>query len=157
MPGPEENRAGMPLPKVSETVEKPVTTPIPPLCLERQPFHIVDALRQALPELGRNIARAHYVLSVSQQYNAPHHEEAKERIRQLSENPDAVASHEPWWHEYGIVTHSENVVNVAQNNWPQLRDPCGDLAWAIGALASKEIDGLSLREPATMSPRHTQR
>lgn len=144
VPNPDQNKPRQqPLPKVHVEVDEPARAKMPALSREFQRFDLLDALRKALPDLGKGIARAHYLLNVSSQYNESRYEDAKQKIKELTRNPDAVTSHEPLWHEYGIVTHTENVIDVALRKWPQLRDPRGDLRWAITELASRKIGELS--------------
>jgi len=145
-PDPEENKLGQPLPIICEQVEEPQKAKLPALCLELERYDILDALLKALPELGKSIARAHYYVTVEEKYNDPSHEDAKTKIKQLIDNPDSVASHEPWWHEYGIVTHTKKVVDVAQNKWSLLPDLGEDLRWALSELASRKIGDLSQLE-----------
>jgi hypothetical protein len=134
------------LPKNFEATEESSQGKLPKLALEFQRYYILDALLQALPELGKSIARAHYYQTIDSKYDGPQYDDAKNKIRDLAYNPDAVASHEPWWHEYGIVTHTNKVVDVALNKWPELPDPRGDLAWAMRELSTRKIDGLSQLE-----------
>jgi hypothetical protein len=145
-PDADDNNLRQSLPKIIEQVEDPVKAKLPALSREFQRYHILDALLKALPDLGKSIARAHYHLTVDQTYTKPSHAEAKEKIKQLITDPDAVASHEPWWHEYGIVTHTKKVVDVAQNKLPLLPDLGGNLHWALSELASRKIGDLSQLE-----------
>jgi hypothetical protein len=135
-----------PLPKIFETEEPLRQGKVPLLALELKCYDILEALRECLPELGKSIARAHYYQNIEPQYNDPRFDDAKSKILELSRNPDAVTSHEPWWHEYGIVTHTEKVIEVALRKWPLLSDPKDDLAWAMHELSAKKIDGLSQLE-----------
>jgi hypothetical protein len=145
MPDPAGDKR-QPLPKIFEAKEPVLQGKVPQLALELKRYDILEALRECLPELGKSIARVHYYQNIDPQYNDPRYDDAKSKIRELAKNPDAATSHEPWWHEYGIVTHTEKVIDVALMKWPQLSDPQGDLRWAIGELSARKIDGLSQLE-----------
>lgn len=124
---------------------------LPSLAVALDRYNILDALRQALPDLGRSIARAHYYLTIEPNYSESQHEQARRSIALLASNPDAVTSHEPRWHEFGIVTHTEKVIDVALTKCHRLDDSSGDLAWAIDDLQTRSIDGMSLFELLVIS------
>jgi hypothetical protein len=147
VPNPRESNTQLP-PKIHE--DSPPAR-LPSLSVVRNPYHILDALRQALPDLGESIARAHYHHTIAPHYSEPHHEQAKGNIALLASDSDSVISHEPRWHEFGIVTHTEKVIDVALTKWHRIDNDSCDLAWAIDDLKSRTIDGMPLFELLVIS------
>lgn len=90
-----------------------------------------------LPSLGSTLAAAHRQTLLSAGIFAPG-DPRDELLAELSDNPDSVRCHKPNWHQYGIVTHTRNVI-AATGMQAQL-DPDGITRPVIDALSQEMID-----------------
>jgi hypothetical protein len=117
---------------------------------ERDPYYILDALVNALPDLGKGIARVHYYQLLSQ-YEDPQYRDALNAVSELSKDANCLFSHDPVWHEFGIISHTNAVIDAAREKRALIDNKQGDLNWAVKELQSKQLDGLTLYDLLVIS------
>jgi hypothetical protein len=99
---------------------------------EKQPLdinHTLVTLRDALPRSASDLI-------------ALNHDMSNPLEQVFRDNPDSPAEHSPRWHQYGILTHSEQFRRCMNAGVPLLMEQWGLLDAILVALSQK-IDGTS--------------
>ena len=91
--------------------------------------HILEVLRDTLPELAKDLIASSHDLSDPLEQN-------------FVDSPDSPAEHSPRWHQYGILTHSEMFRRFIEIDAPVLMERW-DLLDKADAALSQEIEGTS--------------
>jgi hypothetical protein len=97
--------------------------------------HILETLRRTLLDAARGLVHQDPLFSKLS-------EEEQERELCYMADPDSSAGHSPRWHQYGILTHSEEFRKFIETEAPKLTREWG-IVDVADAAQSQEIDGVS--------------